>query len=328
MRHVLGLGNALVDILIKVDDKFVTDLKFEKGTMNHIDIIMLKNIIGKAQKINKTRITGGAVANSINGLAKLSASTAYIGKVGNDENGDFFKQHMKENNIDVNLFRGNSGTGTAICMISKDSERTFATYLGSSIELTPGDLSPEFFENFEYFYLEGYMVQDHKLVVRALELAKKAGATIAIDLASFNIVEENRDFLLDVTDKYIDIVFANEDEAKAFTGYSDPLKALKKISEYSEISVVKIGSRGSLIKNKNKDIYKIPPIIVKPADTTGAGDLYASGFLYGLVRGLPLNICGRIGSLLAGKVVEVIGAKLSNDTWDEIIPEVEKIINN
>jgi len=133
---------------------------------------------------------------------------------------------------------------------------------------------------------------------------------------------------MDVTNKFIDIVFANEEEARAFTGYSDPLKAIEKISEYCEISIVKIGENGSLIKTKNNEILKIPPITVQPADTTGAGDLYASGFLYGLIKDLPLNMCGRIGSLLAGKVVEVIGAKLSESTWNEIIPEIEKITDN
>lgn len=328
MKKVLGLGNALVDVLLKVDDKFVEDLRFKKGSMNHIDKMMLENIIDKTRNIKKSLITGGSVANSINGLAKLGVKTGYLGKVGNDENGEFFNQCMIDNNINAKLFRGNAGTGTAVCMISKDSERTFATYLGSSIELRPDDLYPELFENYEYFYLEGYMVQDHKLVQRALELAKNAGALIAIDLASFNIVEENRDFLIDMTEKYIDIVFANEDEAKAFTGYTDPDKALEKISEYCDIAVVKIGSRGSLIKSKNNEIYKIEPISAVPADTTGAGDLYASGFFYGLVLGLPLDVCGNIGSLLAGKIVEVIGAKLDDNSWEEIKKDIKKIINS
>ncbi len=326
MKKILGLGNALVDLLMKVEDSFVESLSFKKGSMNHIDLEMAKSILKKSEKIKKRRVTGGSVANAISGLSKLDVDTSYIGKIGKDEFGDFFKNEMEENGISTHLFRGDQGTGTAICMIAKDSERTFATYLGAAIELTGSDLDIDLFKNNSHFFLEGYMVQDQDLVKRSLELAKKAGLIIMIDLASFNIVEENIDFLKRSIKDHVDIVFANEDEARAFTGEKSPEKAVSVLSEYCSIAVVKIGEEGSLIIDKDGNLYKIDPFLVTPVDTTGAGDFYASGFIYGLTKDFPIEVCGKIGSMLASKVVEVIGANIPDDKWDTIKTEIKKIV--
>jgi len=326
MSRILGLGNALVDLLMIVDDSFVESLSFEKGTMNHIDLNMAKDILKRSSSIKKERVTGGSVANAINGLSKLGVDTGYIGKIGEDEFGDFFKKEMKENGITPHLFRGEQGTGTAICMISDDSERTFATYLGAAIELTSSDLSLELFKGNTHFFLEGYMVQNHELVIRSLEFAREAGLKIAIDLASFNIVEENVDFLKDSVKEYVDIVFANEDEARVFTGKGSPRDAVLVLSEFCSIAVVKIGSKGSLIIDENKIEYKIDPVKVVPVDTTGAGDFYAAGFLYGQSNNFSLDECGKIGSLLASRVVEVIGANIPDSKWESIRNEIKKIV--
>jgi len=326
MKKMLGLGNALVDLLMVVEDSFVKYLSFKKGSMNHIDLNLAKDILEKSASIKKSRVTGGSVANTINGLSRLDVSTGYIGKIGDDEFGRFFEDEMKKNGIEPHLFKGEQGTGTAICMISDDSERTFATYLGAAIELTEEDLTLDLFEGYSHFFLEGYLVQNHELVRKSLNLAKQAGLVIAMDLSSYNVVEENLDFLRESVKKYVDIVFANEEEAYLFTGEKDPRKAILILSKLCKTAIVKIGSRGSLIIDEHKTKYEIDPFKVDLVDTTGAGDFYASGFFYGLNKNLSIEKCGIIGSLLASKVVEVVGANLSESKWDEMKSEIKKIV--
>jgi len=176
------------------------------------------------------------------------------------------------------------------------------------------------FSDYNYVLIEGFLVQDHQLVRTVAEKAKAAGLITAIDLCSYNVVEANRDFLNEIITKYIDIVFANEEEAKALTGM-EPRKALDEIASKVKIAVVKIGSKGSIIKSGEAS-WDIGVIDVKPVDTTGAGDLYASGFLYGLSEGKPLETCGNYGAISSGNVIEFIGSKMSKERWNAIKAEV------
>jgi sugar/nucleoside kinase (ribokinase family) len=231
---------------------------------------------------------------------------------------------MKQNNIDSCLFQGSETTGTSIVLISPDSERTMATYLGAAIELKSSDLTLDLFSDYDYFHLEGYLVQNHPLVEQAAKLSKKANNLISIDLASFNIVEENLLFLHSIVDKYVDIVFSNEEEAKAFTGKSNTEEALVEISKKCMVAIVKIGKDGSIISREG-GTYKIPPAQSNAIDTTGAGDLYASGFFYGLAKGYPLELCGRIGSIVGGEIVEVVGPKMNKIRWENIKKNIKKV---
>ncbi|MGE5341556.1 MAG: adenosine kinase [Candidatus Omnitrophota bacterium] len=319
MKRVLGIGNALVDLLINLeDDAFLADFGLEKGSMTLIDRDKMNALLNRSVVLNLTmsKSSGGSVANTIHGLAQLGSPAGYIGKIGDDDYGDFFRSYMEHLNIQSTLFKGRSDTGKSIILVSPDSERTMATYLGAAIELNAEDLTPEPFLGYDYFHLEGYLVQDYELVKKASMLAKEAECQISIDLASFNIVRENLDFLHRVVDEYVNIVIANEDEAKTFTALDDPEAALEAISKTCDIAVVKIGKDGSLIKKGTKK-YKINPIDSRCIDTTGAGDLYASGFFYGLISGQPVDICGKIGSIISGKVIEVIGAKMDAHRWNE-----------
>jgi sugar/nucleoside kinase (ribokinase family) len=328
MKTVLGIGNALVDGLIKIEnDDFFGRLGLEKGSMTLVDKEMMNAILDRAGtlQLDMQKSSGGSVANAIHGMSQLGTPTGYIGKIGDDDYGAFFRSYMEQNNICATLFKGKANTGTSMVMVSKDCERTMATYLGAAVELDASDLTIEPFKGYDYFFLEGYLVQDYKLVERAAALAKEAGSQVAIDLASFNVVRENLDFLQTVVEKYIDIVFANEEEAKAFTGRENPGKALQEISKKCRIAVVKIGKEGSLIKEGNRQ-YNIPSIRADAVDTTGAGDLYASGFFYGLSSGLQLDICGKIGAVTSGKIVEVTGAKMDEDKWNETRKLVENLI--
>jgi sugar/nucleoside kinase (ribokinase family) len=234
--------------------------------------------------------------------------------------GDFFENDMKSAGIKTMLSRRNSVTGTAVALISSDSERTFATHLGAAVELGATDLKPDYFNGYDILYLEGYLIYNKLLVESACKIAKKQKMKIALDLASYNVVESRLDDFKEVIDKYVDIVFANEEEAKSFTGKT-VLESINIISELCEIAVVKAGADGSWIK-KGDELSKINALPVNCKDTTGAGDLYAAGFLYGYSNNYDLQKCGNIGSLLAGKVVEIVGARIYRETWDAISNEI------
>ncbi len=317
MDKVLGIGNALVDIMTMLpDDSTLETFSLKKGSMQLSEKDFSDQINDATIDFEKSQSSGGSAANTIHGLASLGVPTGYIGKVGDDEFGVFFSNDMKAHSIQPFMLKGKTETGRAIALISPDSERTFATYLGAAIELADIDLNADQFKDYKYLHIEGYLVLNQLLMNKAAQLAKENNMKISLDLASFNVVEDNLEFLKEYLKNNVDIVFANEEEAKAFTG-KEPEEALHDMAEQSEIAVVKIGKNGSLVKSNNK-VYKIDPLKAKAIDTTGAGDLYASGFLYGLAKKLPLDECGRIGSICASKVIEIIGSKMTDNTWDEI----------
>jgi sugar/nucleoside kinase (ribokinase family) len=221
------------------------------------------------------------------------------------------------------LLRGIKGTGRAMVVISPDSERTFAVYLGAAIEMIPEDINPLIFDDYDCFHIEGYLIQDHNLIETAMKTASQKKKIVSLDLASYNVVDENLDFLHKIVDKYANIVFANEEEAKSFTG-KGPEEALDIIAGMCDIAVVKVGAKGSLVK-QGSDIFQIAATDSKPVDLTGAGDLYASGFLYGLSLEKDLESCAKIGTICADKVIQVIGTKLSPDSWNDLRTIIGKV---
>ncbi|MFP4023196.1 MAG: adenosine kinase [Thiohalospira sp.] len=317
MDKILGIGNALVDIMTMLpDDSTLEKFSLRKGSMQLSERDFADKINNETLAFEKSQSSGGSAANTIHGLASLGVPTGYIGKVGNDSFGEFFSNDMKANGIVPFMLKTMTDTGRAIALISPDFERTFATYLGAAVELSEIDLIAGQFKDYKYLHIEGYLALNQPLMNKAAQLSKENKMKISLDLASFNVVEDNLDYLKEYVKNNVDIVFANEEEAKAFTG-KEPEDALNELAEYCEIAVVKVGKNGSLVKSNNV-IFKIAPFKAKPVDTTGAGDLYASGFLYGLANKMPLDECGRIGSLCASKVIEVIGSKMSEETWNEI----------
>jgi sugar/nucleoside kinase (ribokinase family) len=323
-KSVLGIGNALIDVLINItDDSVLQKFGLPKGSMTLVDAILSAEI-KKETKINDRIIqTGGSAANTVHGIAKLGGQCGYIGKISDDDFGSFYLEDFRKNKINTHFFYSKTGTGHATGLISPDSERTFGTYLGAAMELTAEEMTPDIFRNYGILHIEGYLVQNHALIEAALKIAKGNGLLVSIDMASFNIVEANIEFLHRIIREYVDIVFANEDEAMALTGFK-PEEALHSIAEMCNIAVVKLGAHGSLIRTGTRDI-KIEAIKAKSIDTTGAGDIYASGFLYALSENLGLEVAGKIGSLLAGNVVEVVGAKISEETWKRLLPRIELI---
>ena len=326
MKKVLGMGNALVDVLVKIsDDQLLDKFELPKGSMQLVDKAKSQSLIDALSHLNYEIASGGSAANTINGLANLGIACGYIGKIHDDKFGKIFTEDMTSKGIEADLMIGGQDTGIATTLISDDSQRTFATYLGAAVELSAEDLKEVFFRGYDFFHIEGYLVQNHELIETAVKLAKKCGLKVCIDLASYNIVEENIDFLTMLIDEYVDIVFANEEESKSFTG-KDPNEALNEISGMCEIAVVKVGSKGSMVKTQFEEVF-VEAISANPVDTTGAGDLYASGFLYGLSMDLPLKKCAALGSLLGGNVIEVIGPKMDSVRWDSIKSRVAEIQN-
>ena len=326
MSSVLGLGNALVDILARLkDDSLLNELNLPKGSMQLVDENGVRKVEDKAGYLFADKASGGSAANTIHGLANFGIKTGFIGMIGQDELGEFFKNDLQKNNIKPFLLYGKNRSGTAISLISPDSERTFATYLGAAVEMTAADIKPEMFKGYTCFHVEGYLVQNYDLVETALKMSKEAGLKNSLDLASYNVVEANLEFLKYLTEKYVDILFANEDEAKAFTG-KEGYDALEVMSRYADVSVLKLGKKGSLI-NYYGEIVEVGVVPATSIDTTGAGDLYAAGFLYGMAKKLTPEQCGMIGAIASGNVIEVMGPKMDSERWRKIKLEVSEKLN-
>jgi len=321
---IIGIGNALVDVLTQLeDDNLLKELELPRGSMQLVEAERSAQIQEESKALKKQMASGGSAANTIHGLAKLGMETAFIGSVGKDETGKFFEEDLKNSGTIPMLFYSGTASGISNVMISPDGERTLGTFLGAALELSAGMLSKSNFEGYDILHVEGYLVQNHELLETILKLAKAAGLRVSLDLASYNVVEDNLDFLHDMVRNYVDIVFANEEEAKAFTG-KEPEEALNDIAAITDIAIVKVGSKGSMVKQGETTTF-VSPIKAHSVDTTGAGDLYASGFLYGLANGLDFEKAGYIGSLLSGTVIEVVGAKFGEDKWQEILKKVKTL---
>lgn len=324
MKKIIGIGNALVDVMTLIDDdNLLKKFDLPRGSMQLVDNVKSDIIKNETRGLKRILTAGGSVANTMHGLAMLGADPGYIGSIGNDEFGDFFEDDMKKAGVNTFLLRRESYTGTAIALITHDSERTFATHLGAAVELEAGDLKPSWFTGYDILYVEGYLIINKALVETACTLARENGLKVAIDLASYNVVDARRDDFREIIEKYVDIVFANADEARSFTGL-EPERALDEISKLCEITIVKVGPEGSWIKRGEEKI-KIEAASVELKDTTGAGDLYASGFFYGLAKGEDLVRCGLYGSVLAGHVIEIVGARMDDARWEKALSDIRKI---
>ncbi len=325
MKRILGIGNALVDVMTLVEgDYILREFNLPKGSMQLVDRKKSEGIKAATKIFPRTWTSGGSAANTIHGLAMLGADTGFIGSIGRDDTGDFFENDMKKAGVNTLLIRRNSVTGTAIALITNDSERTFATHLGAAVELAAEDLNPMLFDGYDILYLEGYLINNFPLIEMSCKLAREHNMLVALDLASYNVVEENLDSFNKIVGEYVDILFANEQEAKAFTGL-EPEKALAVLSGMSQTVILKAGAEGSWLKRDN-ELIKVSAFPVNCIDTTGAGDLYAAGFLYGFSRDLNLETCGKLGSFMAGRVIEIVGARMNKRKFREITKDIEEII--
>ena len=318
MKKILGIGNALVDVMTIIpDETCLGRFSLPKGSMTMVDAHRSGEIKQAINGMKRTLASGGSAGNTMYGLGIMGVNSSFIGKVGRDEMGNFYEKDMVDAGLTPVLIRSSqSPTGTAVALVTPDSERTFATHLGAATELSADELNISYFKGFNILYIEGYLIYNLPLAEKAFQLAKENRMCVALDLASFNVVTELLPSFDRLVREYVDIVFANEEEARAFTDGLNPREALDAIAGKCKIAVVKMGSEGSWIK-RGDEVIKVEALKVKAVDTTGAGDLYAAGFLYGFSNGFSLDKCGVFGSILAGKVIEVVGARMPEEKWAE-----------
>lgn len=326
MKKVIGIGNALTDMLVNLrSDQVLEKFDLPRGSMSLVNSEQQKEISKSVSGLPYTLSLGGSADNTIRAMARLGCKVGFIGKVGRDSTGDFFESALDNLGIQPFILRGEERSGKCVSLVSPDGERTLVTHLGAAVEMKAEDLTPEIFDGYDCLYVEGYLVQDHNLIRGAIRMAKELGLKVAIDLASFNVVEENVDFLREVISEYVDIVFANEDEARAFSGEEEPVNALQYISTMCDLVIVKIGMRGALIKRGSEVSHVGIMAAAKRVDTTGAGDFYAAGFLAGMCEGLSLRQCGTIGAITAGKVIEIVGTTPTEEAWDDVARLVKRV---
>ncbi len=316
-KLIVSIGSALVDILTYEGDDFLERTGAVKGGMTLVDKDFIEQTLSKT-KSNTSILPGGSACNTALGIGKLGGQARFVGKCGCGSMGNLLKSNLIKNNVEPLLFTSSLPTGRVLSIITPDAQRSMFTYLGASSETKPDEISTGCFDNAAIVHIEGYLLFNSELILAALDSAKEAGALISLDLASFTVVEESKDILIKIVKEYVDILIANEDEARVFTGFTDEIKAVRALSEGVEIAILKVGERGSYISSKGK-IIKIAPKAAGPAvDTTGAGDLWASGFLFGFANGYPLEKCGELGSACGSEVCRVIGAQIPEEGWERI----------
>lgn len=316
-RGIVGVGSALMDLLVFESDAFLKGISEIKGGMTLVDGSFAKGVLESVTS-DVTVVPGGAACNTIIGVGRLNGAATFVGKRGRDRYGDVFEADLKENGVSPCLMTSETSTGRVLSVITPDAQRSMFTYLGAASELGPGDISADLFTDAAIVLIEGYLVFNPDLMRKTLSSAKEAGAAVAMDLASFTVVEEALDFIKAEVIPFVDILIANEDEAKAFTGLCDEADALSEMSRVADVAVLKLGARGSRIACAGR-VTEVEPFVGGDiVDTTGAGDLWAAGFLYGMVMAYPVETCGRIASACGYEVCRVTGANIPEAGWGRI----------
>ncbi len=323
---LLGIGNSVVDVLYKVDDEFIKNNKLEKGVMTLIDEEKAEKFYSKLKQ--GVEVAGGSVANSTVGFALLSGKPAFIGKIKDDNLGKSFSKSLADNKVFYKTEPILEGPGTARCFIfvTPDAQRTMNTYIGACSLLSPKDIDEELVKNSKITYLEGYCWEEQlakESLIKAAEIAHKADNKVSLTLSDPFCVERHRDEFKDLVKKHIDILFANEIEAKKLCQTENFDESIKEISEITELAAITKSEKGAEICN-GKEVVKIEPkIFGEVKDTTGAGDLFAAGFLYGLSKKFSILKSGNIASITAGEIISHFGARPEINLSDLIQKELK-----
>ena len=318
MKKIIGIGNALTDALVTLpNDDLLHIFGLPKGSMTLIGDEEQQRIQECFASLDVQRATGGSAGNTMLALANLGAEPGFIGSVGDDATGDFFAANCEQRGITPYLTKLPMQSGIAYTFISPGGERTFATYLGAAAMMGPETLASEMFDGYDYLYVEGYLVQNHALILRAVELAKEKGLKVCLDLASYNIVAADHEFFTRLVTEYVDVVFANEEEARAFAE-AEPAEALERLHSLCEVAVVKLGPAGATIMSRGEKVFVEAWPVEKVTDTTAAGDFYAAGVMYGLMNGCSLAQCAQVGTILSGHVIQIVGTQLPEEVWAQM----------
>jgi sugar/nucleoside kinase (ribokinase family) len=298
-KLIVGVGSALIDILAYEDEDFVEKTGAAKGGMTYVEKEFIEQTLAMLSEQPIT-VPGGSACNTVVGVGRLGGMARFIGKCGKGKLGTFFKNDLKRQNVEPALLRSNSPTGRVLSIVTPDAQRSMFTCLGASAEMLPQDISENSFENAAIVHIEGYLLFN-----------------------SYNVVKESHELLRHIVETFVDILMANEDEAQAYTGQADEARAVNALAEKVDIAVLKIGERGSLIAHNNEILPIRPQGSGHVIDSTGAGDLWAAGFLFGLVNGYRLEKCGALGSACGYEVCQVMGANIPETGWERI----KKLLN-
>ncbi len=329
---LVGIGNALVDIEVQVDDAFIEKTSVTKGGMTLSSIEDQNNILESLKSSPKKISSGGSAANTIHGASLLGSKSYYLGRVANDSHGKHYTEDMQ--NCGVGFSGPGSdeqGTGTCVVLITPDTERTMLTHLGVSSSLHPENVDETIVKNSRGVYVEGYLWTGdgtREAGQHMAGIAKKEGIPVSFTLSDAFVVNSFKESLIEFIDSYVDILFCNEVEAQAMTGESDSLSAFKKLQATVDTVFLTLGSKGSLVGKGGQEPVEVKTFPVKAVDTTGAGDLFAAGALYGVLNNHSLEESAVIGSYCAAQVVSHMGGRLplsSHTDAAKILSEYQKL---
>ncbi len=327
---VYALGNALVDIQIHIQDSLLGELGLEKGNRYLTERCRQKEILQKlfgsdslesARKTGKVQTAaGGSAANTMYGISQLGGRAGFCGKIAKDGLGAIYAEHMKQSTV---VFKENTGqgmTGTCVVLISEDAQRTMLTCLGVSGEIDYEDIDEELLKHSRYIYIEGYLFESEcaaRTMLRTVAVARKNGVKIALTASDANCVARYRDLLVQLIQNDVDLLFANAREAETISGADNKEAALRVLSGWCQGVAVTDGEHGSMV-SFNGEVAKIAPYSVSALDTTGAGDAYAAGLLYGIASGRSIRESGMIASFFSAKVVAQTGPRFNGDIQIEL----------
>lgn len=322
---ILGIGNALVDVLSKLDsDETLVKIGIQKGAMDMISREQMYVIRKYQANTETTQAPGGANCNTMRAIALLGGQSGFIGKVGDDSLGQFYEEALLKAGVASYLIKTEGPSGACTVFISPDGERTMGTFLGPAPTISPDEITEDVLRNYDCIHIEGYLIVNEELVRETMKKAKRLGLKVALDLANYNIVNAYKGLLEEVIPQYVDILFANASEAEAFTGLPAQ-EAVKALEKQVDVALVTLGKEGSLIGSHGQ-FYHVDAEGGKPVDTTGAGDNFAAGFLYGQSVGASLVQSAQIGSMLSGYVIDVVGPQVPADKWEQIKLKVKAIL--
>ena len=307
---ILGIGNAIVDVICKVDEKFIAQNNLTKSTMKLVDEMELKKLLSKL-KIEET-VSGGSVANSIVGLSQLGNKVGFIGKVSDDKLGNKYEEGLKRENVKFFYSKKKEviPTGTCLILITPDSERTMVTFLGTAGKINENDIDTNAVEKSEILFLEGYL-WDEGEPKKAFEKAIKKANKVAMSLSDLFCVERHKTHFLDLVRNKLDITFANEQEIMSLINAKDIKTVINFAKDLKKLIIVTRGEKGAVAINKEEIVECVAKENLKIKDLTGAGDLFAGGFLHGHVNGKSLKESLDIGTEMSSKVIQIIGARIN-----------------
>jgi len=326
LKKIIGVGSPIVDLLAQVSEEFIAGIDGDKGGMELVSPAQIEALLKKVPGAPVVA-PGGSAANTTFALAKVGVPAAFLGKLGEDELATGYRDAFSALGGDTARFKSTDIAPTARCLslVTPDSERTMRTELGAAATLSPNEVTAEDFAGCALAHIEGYLLFNPALAEKVLSTAKAAGCTVSLDLGAFEVVRAAGDKLPALLEQFVDIVYANEDEAEAFTGSKDPAAALDALGKLCDIVAVKLGAEGALIDGHGERVTIAPRKASQVIDTTGAGDFWAAGFLYGYLHGLPLQIAGSMGSLFGAEVVQHMGVDLEPEAWERVTNELDRL---